>query len=315
MSKAEESSSSTSNSILRAENGVLPGFEESEHSTKWQRDFYFIQAADTQLGLISNYGDGTITTQYPHVTWEREIELCKKSVEILNALEPRPAFFVVCGDLVDAFSDKWPEIRKQQEKDFVDIYKELHPEIKLVCVCGNHDVGNEPTRESVETYRQSFGDDHFSFWHGGVHFLVLNSQYYAHSENVPDLAKAHDDWLDQQLAESKEKKGSKHVVLFQHIPWFHDSPDEEDDYFNVKSELRKKMLDKLLAAGVRKVFCGHYHRNAGGWYKDELEVVVTTAIGCQIGPDTHGMRVVRVTEGEIKHEFHSLEDFPKKIEL
>ena len=27
------------------------------------------------------------------------------------------------------------------------------------------------------------------------------------------------------------------------------------------------MLEKLYAGGVRKIFCGHYHRNAGGWFK------------------------------------------------
>ena len=34
-------------------------------------------------------------------------------------------------------------------------------------------------------------------------------------------------------------------------------------------------------------------RNAGGFYRD-LEVVVTSALGCQLGADTHGMRLVRV---------------------
>ncbi len=35
-------------------------------------------------------------------------------------------------------------------------------------------------------------------------------------------------------------------------------------------------------------------RNAGGFYKD-LEVVVTTAVGCQLGADKHGMRIVTVS--------------------
>ncbi len=47
----------------------------------------------------------------------------------------------------------------------------------------------------------------------------------------------------------------------------------------------------------------------------ELEVVVTTAVGCQIGPDTHGMRVVHVKEKEVEHRFHSLDEFPEKIQL
>ena len=65
---------------------------------------------------------------------------------------------------------------------------------------------------------------------------------------------------------------------------------------------------------MRKIFCGHYHRNAGGWDGD-LEVVVTTAIGCQIGPDTSGMRVVKVTREEVTHEFHAFDQFPEKIDL
>ena len=28
------------------------------------------------------------------------------------------------------------------------------------------------------SYRQSFGDDYFSFWLGGVLFIAINSQFY-----------------------------------------------------------------------------------------------------------------------------------------
>ena len=69
--------------------------------------------------------------QYPHVTWEREIELCRQSVKVLNSMRPRAAFFIVCGDLVDAMPDLWPDIRREQEKDFLEIYSELDDEIPL----------------------------------------------------------------------------------------------------------------------------------------------------------------------------------------
>ena len=48
----------------------------------------------------------------------------------------QPAFFIVCGDLVDAMPDKWPDIRKEQEADFMKVFKGL--KVPLVCVCGNH---------------------------------------------------------------------------------------------------------------------------------------------------------------------------------
>ena len=46
-------------------------------------------------------------------------------------MRPRPAFFIICGDLVDAMPDKWLDIRKEQEKDFFNIYSELDEEIPL----------------------------------------------------------------------------------------------------------------------------------------------------------------------------------------
>ena len=46
-------------------------------------------------------------------------------------MRPRPAFFIICGDLVDAMPNEWPDIRREQEKDFLEIYSELDPEIPL----------------------------------------------------------------------------------------------------------------------------------------------------------------------------------------
>ena len=281
-----------------------------ETQSKWNSNFYFIQGADPQLGLMYVFGNkGT----YPDSEWDEEIELCRQSVDILNNLSPRPAFFVVCGDLVDAFNDKFPEVRARQEKDFKEIYSKLSPDIPMICVCGNHDVGNSPTKESIENYKKSFGDDYFSFYKNGCCFIVLNSQFYEDSSNVPELYKEHEDWLEAELQSAREA-GVAHIIIFQHIPWFVQNPDEEKFYFNVEKDLRLKKLEELRKAGVKKVFCGHYHRNAGGFYKD-LEVVVTSAIGCQIGPDKHGMRVVKVDQEKVSHEYFPLNNFPMRITL
>ena len=52
-------------------------------------------------------------------------------MKVINAMRPRPAFFIICGDLVDAMPNEWPDIRREQEKDFLEIYSELDPEIHL----------------------------------------------------------------------------------------------------------------------------------------------------------------------------------------
>jgi len=54
--------------------------------------------------------------------------------------------------------------RAEQVRDFKAITSAIDPVVRLVCVCGNHDVGNTPTRESIAQYRSDFGKDFFSFW-------------------------------------------------------------------------------------------------------------------------------------------------------
>jgi hypothetical protein len=68
----------------------------------------------------------------------------------------------------------------------VKVFKEIDPAVKLVCVCGNHDIGDIPTSQSLNVYRNQFGSDVFSFWVGGVKFVVLNSQYFEAPTALPE---------------------------------------------------------------------------------------------------------------------------------
>ena len=123
-----------------------------------------------------------------------------------------------------------------------------------------------------------------------------------------------DKWLDEQLALAKSC-GTKHVVMFQHIPWFFGTPDESDTYFNIETNVRKQMLTKIKNAGIKYVFAGHYHRNAGG-FDEGLEMIVTSAVGQQINNDKDsGMRIVCVTANKITHEYYELDSVPTRITL
>lgn len=288
----------------------------SETESKWSGPFCFIQAADTQFGLTADF------EKQPVSTWDIEIEKTKLAIEAANRMNPKPKFFIVCGDLINAmpadaantvFREGSEKLRDPQINDFKKTFRNLKSDIPLVCVCGNHDVGDIPTHASVADYRKNFGDDYFTFYVGGVMCIVLNSQFYENCSHIPDLAKEQDAWLDGMLEEAK-KGDYKHVVVFQHIPWFLQTPNEEKEYFNIVTDLRMKMLNKFYDAGIRYIFCGHYHRNAGGMFKD-LELVVTSAIGYQLGTDTHGLRVVRVFDDSIKHHYYALEDVPTNIDL
>ncbi|KAK8741670.1 hypothetical protein OTU49_002331 [Cherax quadricarinatus] len=290
--------------VLSQNRQFLPFYYGDEK--RWTEPFFFIQAADTQFGMQEKYME-----QKEVYGWDQEIAWSKQMVKDINAMYPAPKFLVVCGDLLDAWPHTEPEIRLQQEVDFKKVFAGL--KIPLVCVCGNHDIGNTPTPDTVGSYRSSFGDDFFSFWCGGVFFIVVNTQYYEDSSQCEDLAAEQEAWLDQQLEVVRREK-PQHAIVFQHIPFFLTSPEEEKEYFNMAPALRQTMLDRFYDAGVRYIFCGHYHRNAGGFYKD-MEEVVTSAVGAQLGECQQGFRLVKVLEDHLEHQYYNLGTAPTHIHL
>lgn len=291
--------------FLRAKQRGFVGLSEDVEG-QWRGPFCFIQAADPQLGLMKAWRDGDCDGGGDE--WSEEVELTKQAVEAVNRLQPRPRFMVLCGDLVHAMPDT--PFRDEQERDLKAALKGTDPSVPLVFVSGNHDLGNTPTPQSVQQYCNQWGDDYFSFWVGGVLCLVLNSQLFFDASACPELKEAQETWLEEQLsrasASSPPEHKPKHVLVFQHIPLYLKSPDEEDDYFNLQGAVRQQLIDRFKRAGVKAVFSGHYHRNAGGCH-DGLDMVVSSAIGCQLGQDTHGLRVVVVTEAGVVHRYVSLE--------
>ncbi|XP_012867229.1 PREDICTED: serine/threonine-protein phosphatase CPPED1 isoform X2 [Dipodomys ordii] len=278
----------------------------SEKEKEWKGPFYFIQGADPQFGLMKAWATGDCDSGGDE--WGQEIRLTQQAVQAINKLNPKPKFFVLCGDLIHAMpGTPW---RKQQTEDLQRVLGAVDREIPLVLVSGNHDVGNVPTAETVAEFRQTWGDDYFSFWVGGVLFLVLNSQFLHDASRCPALKLAQDRWLEQQLGIARERQ-CQHAIVFQHIPLFLRSIDEDDDYFNLTKAVRKELADKLTGAGIKAVFSGHYHRNAGGSYQS-LDMVVSSAIGCQLGTDTHGLRIVVVTAEKIIHRYCSLDELTEK---
>ncbi|XP_061823279.1 serine/threonine-protein phosphatase CPPED1 isoform X2 [Nerophis lumbriciformis] len=294
--------------FLRTKHRTFRGLtEDIEH--EWTGPFYFIQAADPQLGLMKAQREGDCDGGGDE--WTEEVDLTKQAVAAMNQLRPRPRFMVLCGDLVHAMPGTI--FRDDQERDLKMALSGTDPSIPLVFVSGNHDLGNTPTPKTVAQYCSAWGDDYFSFWVGGVLFLVLNSQLFYDASACPQLKESQETWLEEQLSKISFSSSTapKHIIVFQHIPLYIKNHDEEDDYFNLQREVRQKLIDRFKKAGVKAVFSGHYHRNAGGC-NDGLDMVVSSAIGCQLGEDTHGVRVVVVTADQVIHRYHTLDQMKKE---
>merc|ERR1711967_201052 len=109
--------------FTRAQDRGFIGLSREEEGT-WQDDFFFIQLADTQLGML-----------HWDKSWAEETEMLELAVGHINRLRPR--FVVVCDDLVNAFPDS-PEPSEAQAADFKRLMGQIHESIPLVCLCGNH---------------------------------------------------------------------------------------------------------------------------------------------------------------------------------
>ena len=249
----------------------------------------FIQMSDPQFGMYTKDAD------FAHETANFEF-----AIAAANRL--MPAFVVVTGDLINKSDDD------AQAAEYKRIASKLNPKIKLFSVPGNHDVGNEPTVESLAQYRERFGADYYSFRVGDVAGLVLNSNLEKGAENVPGEAAKMEAWFRNEL-ERVKLTGVKRIIVFQHIPFFLKDSNEEDQYFNIPKTIRGRYLRLLHEYGVQQVFAGHYHRNELGRDGD-LEMVTTGPVGMPLEGAKSGLRLVIVKDGAVTHKFYDFGDLP-----
>jgi 3',5'-cyclic AMP phosphodiesterase CpdA len=254
-------------------------------------EFFFIQLADTQFGMFTADRDFTQeTANYEFV------------VANINRLRPR--FVVICGDLINKVGDP------AQTAEYLRITAKIDRAIPVYAVPGNHDVGNEPTPETLAYYRQHFGPDHYSFTQGSLYGIVLNSGVISAPVKVQTAAAEQEAWLKAELAKARSG-GARHIVVFQHHSWFLEKADEPTQYFNIPIEQRRVYLDILKGAGVRYVFAGHYHRNALGRDGD-LEMITSGPVGQPLGTDPSGVRIVTVKDSGLEHRYYTLGNIPNR---
>ena len=196
--------------------------------------FTFVQMCDTQLGMGG---------------YEHDVETFKLAVEHINGLTPRPAFVVICGDLVNT---------PGSEKEIKD-FRAIKAGFKMECFCvpGNHDVGNEPKPELLKTYRESMGEDYFSKELTDCVLIGVNTQLWKSplgGESDKQTA-----WLEKALGEAAAAR--KPIIAFGHYPLFLAEAQEKEEYFNLPVKSRLHLLRLFKEHGVAAYLSGHTHRN------------------------------------------------------
>lgn len=257
-----------------------------------QQPDFFIQMSDPQFGMYTSNRD-----------FVQETANFEFAVATANRL--RPAFVVITGDLVNKPGDP------AQIAEYKRIAARLDRSIPLYNVPGNHDVGNEPTPQSLATYREQMGRDYYAFRSGNMAGFVLNSGLQKAPGKVADEAAKQEQWLRSELAKAKTD-GVKHLIVFQHHPMFLKDPAEKEEYFNLPVETRKRLLAILHEYGVQWVFTGHHHKN-GEASDGNLHMIITGPVGKPLG-DKSGIRIVKVKESGIEHRFYDLADLPPSVQ-
>ena len=199
--------------------------------------FSFAQMCDTQLGMGG---------------YEHDVKTFGLAVTQINKM--KPDFVVICGDLVSKVNDKsWADFNR------------IKAGFKIPCHCaaGNHDVGNKPTAESLQAYREKIGKDYYTVEHKGYTFVIANTQLW--KAPLKGESEKHDKWFKGVLAAAKKKVSP--VVVVVHYPLFVKTPNEKENYYNIPSAKRKELLKLCKENGVVAFLAGHTHKLVVNEYK------------------------------------------------
>jgi serine/threonine-protein phosphatase CPPED1 len=266
---------------------AIPGFSQDQ-------PFYFVMLADPQLGMYAANKD-----------FVRETANYEFVIASINRL--KPGFVIMLGDLINKEGDP------DQLREFKRITGKIDASIPIYYVAGNHDVGHEPTPETLAAYRQNIGRDYYSFRAGAIYGIVLNSTLIHTPKKAESEYQAQLAWLREELEKAKSSD-AKHVVIFQHHPYFTDNAQEPEQFGNIPLERRKPMLDLLHQYNVKYVFSGHVHKSSVG--KDgDLEMTVTGPVSMPFGEEGSGIRLAEVTAAGIRHRFFTFSRMPDGLTI
>lgn len=255
--------------------------------------FFFLQLSDPQFGMFTADGD-----------FSQETANFEFAVAAVNRLEP--AFVVITGDLVNKPGDA------AQIAEYRRIKAKVKPSIPVYDMPGNHDIGNAPTQATVDAYRRAIGNDRYVFHYRDLTGIVLDSTLIHTPDGAAAEAAAQEAWLRMELQKAKSS-GTRHLVVFQHHPWFLGQADEPDQYFNIPLARRTGLLSLFQEAGVKTLVSGHYHQNAVAAVAG-IDAVTTGPVGKPLGQARSGMRAFLVTEAGITHQYFEFGDLPTSID-
>ena len=261
------------------------------------RPFYFVQMADTQLGMINRTDDGN--------DFAAETAILERVMADINNLEPLPAFVIVCGDLTDTPG------HAGQITEYKRLMGLLDPAVKYYNVSGNHDFNGNPNPENIAFYRKTYGSDRYNFTYRGWNFLIINSTLMKFPEGARKEADEQFEFARKTLETARDSSQSS--LVFMHHPFFDYSLDEPDSYNNIATKDRRLWLDMFAENNVEAVFSGHRHMTIPEHDYRGVRLINTNAV-CNSNDNRPGLRIAGIAGEEFTQKFHSINSLPDKID-
>ncbi len=285
----------------------------------------FLQSAVGSLGTLAVAGHSWAASQvYPHATLAQALAqarfnpgaaghalfvvaadthygTCQPAgllpvIEQVNAMRPRPAFFLVNGDLITTasihFGHRPNAAQRQKAIDEFKLFRRhverLHPQIPLKLSLGNHDT--YPGELKPELFAQVFPEHppYQAFELAGLPILILNG----HSDGFLDSAQT--DWL---IDRASHLDRDAEAAVFVHQPSLGSVANERGIAPSIQAAFEKHR-------GPLWAICGHVHRNSREVFALANTTIaqisqVCSAEGIWGGPEKPGYWIYGVAQGRI----------------
>ena len=249
--------------------------------------FFFLQLSDPQFGFIDN-----------NKSISAETEAMNKAVTAINQL--KPPFVVITGDFVNNSKSK------EQIAAYKSMIAQIDSSVKVYMIPGNHDIG-KVSRASIDNYKKTYGETHFSFRYGDCTFIGIDSNII--KEEDKEREEVQFKWLEQELQKTKD---ARFKFVFTHCSVFLKRMDEPVNYSNFSLPMREKYVRLFQKYGVNAIFAGHLHNNAYGKVGN-MEMITIGPVGKVLGTGYQGMNLVKVYPDRFISEFIALNQFPKEV--
>lgn len=251
-------------------------------------DFSFVHFTDTHIMAGGTWDNGQVDTSAS----------LRRVIATINALEPAPAFAIVGGDLTSP--DLLERGRMLASDEWMPSYRLLREIVGgLRCpahfLLGNHDDRPAFYRVMGDRTTNLDGPQHWSFDHGGCHFVGLDSL--VPGKAWGEISAPQLEWLDADLRTHGEQPT---LIFVHHHPWPLGLA-----WMDAMSLRNGEQLIGILERhpSVRWIVCGHVHQDYEV-QRGKLTMLTTPSTCFQVskvsqtykvlaGPP--GFRVVRVS--------------------